>query len=237
MSWNMQNNWYYFKSHFPLGVFLPFPEIPQKCHLALIRCKKKSNPLSSAHQHSPAEILIDVGPCLAPSGSQEGPRGSVQTDGKEDGVGHRDSRAASGGLRAAVVLIDTRDGALWCWAESKTKKYSATKQSPGSFGSQMEPLYRCDRSRMFAVVSLELEVSQETDKQQLALSSIFTEEYCNPAVRLKFFILRLHHSVFVIASCLIPVNSVKLSVNKSSSLQMFVSEPLLRSLKPTCALS
>lgn len=90
---------------------------------------------------------------------------------------------------------------------------------------------------MFAVVSLELEVSQETDKQQLALSSIFTEEYCNPAVRLKFFILRLHHSVFVIASCLIPVNSVKLSVNKSSSLQMFVSEPLLRSLKPTCALS
>lgn len=41
MSWNMQNNWYYFKSHFPLGVFIPFPEISQKCHLALIRCKKK----------------------------------------------------------------------------------------------------------------------------------------------------------------------------------------------------
>lgn len=183
MSWNMQNNWYYFKSHFPLGVFIHSQKFLRNVTWlwSHVKKKKKSNPLSSAHQHSPAEILIDVGPCLAPSGSQEGPRGSVQTDGKEDGVGHRDSRAASGGLRAAVVLIDTRDGALWCWAESKTKKYSATKQSPGSFGSQMEPLYRCDRSRMFAVVSLELEVSQETDKQQLALSSIFTEEYCNPA--------------------------------------------------------
>lgn len=38
-----------------------------------------------------------------------GPRGSVQTDGKEDGVGHWDGRAASGGLKAAVLLIDIRD--------------------------------------------------------------------------------------------------------------------------------
>lgn len=51
--------------------------------LALIRSEKAA----LLTGRSPAEILIDAGPCLAPGWKPGGPRGSVQTDGKEDGVG------------------------------------------------------------------------------------------------------------------------------------------------------
>lgn len=41
-----------------------------------------------------------------------GPQGPEQTDGKEDGAGHRGRGAASGGLNTAELLIDTRDKIL-----------------------------------------------------------------------------------------------------------------------------
>ena len=60
----------------------------------------------------------------------------MQTDGKEDGVGHWESRAASGGLKAAVLLIDTRDRALGSPADSKTKRKDVfcSGTIPGWFG-------------------------------------------------------------------------------------------------------
>ena len=51
--------------------------------------------------------------------------GAAQTDGKEDGEGHGDGRAATGGLKAAVLLIDTRDTAL------RRQRQKISETSPG----------------------------------------------------------------------------------------------------------
>lgn len=97
--------------------FLPlFPELSQKCHLALIRSEKPALFTSAALQRyrlMSDHVWLRV--------EAVGPQGSMQTDGKEDGVGHWDGRAATGGLKAAVLLIDTRDRALRRRAESQTK--------------------------------------------------------------------------------------------------------------------
>lgn len=115
VGWSLQNNWQSFKTCFPSDFLVHFPlKLSEKCHLAPIGSEK-----SSAHQRSPAELLIDAGLRLAPGGSR-GPRGRQQTDGMEDGEGHWDGRAASGGLKAAELLIDTR--AMWSRAGRKTKR-------------------------------------------------------------------------------------------------------------------